>query len=55
MTCKINFDERYFGGYFSYSSGYYDASNPLNEIFVMSEGDIAYGTNVDNYSLSILK
>ena len=49
MAYSITIDERYFGGYFSNSSGYYDANNLLNETFVISEGGTAYGTNVDTF------
>ena len=47
---------------YSYPAGYYDASNILNEIFVIAENSTAYGTNsniystadIDTYSLGIL-
>ena len=62
MAYSSTVDERYGGGIYSTSSGYNDASNLLNEIFVISEGGVAYGTNVDaffsadidTYSLGIL-
>lgn len=49
MAYNVTVDERYFGGYLSNSSGYYDAPDLLNEIFVISEGVTAYGTNVDTF------
>ena len=49
MAYTSTVDERYFGGYFSNSSGFYDAPNLVNETFVISDGGIAYGTNVDDY------
>ena len=44
MAYDLTFDERYAGGCFSNSSRYNHASNLLNEIFVISEGDTASHT-----------
>ena len=50
MAYGLTIDERYIDGVYSYSAGYYDASNVLNEIFVIAENSTAYGTNSNIYS-----
>ena len=62
MAYDLTVDERYGGGIYQYSAGYYDAPNTLNETYVISQDGIAYGTNddiyltadIDTYSLGIL-
>ena len=36
-------------GFYTFPAGHYDASNLLNELFVIAESDPAYGTLVDDY------
>ena len=49
MAYGLTIDERYIDGVYSYSAGYYDASNVLNEI-TQAENSTAYGTNSNIYS-----
>ena len=49
MAYYYTFDERYAGGILEHSVGVYDASNLLNEYFVLAENSTGYGTLVDDY------
>ena len=50
MAWSSTFDERYVGGYLSYSADTYDASNLLNSTFTLANGETAYGNLTDAYT-----
>ncbi|MDB2501579.1 hypothetical protein N9X03_03745, partial [Planktomarina temperata] len=50
MAWSSTFDERYAGGYLSYSADTYDASNLLNSTFTLVDGQTAYGNLTDAYT-----
>ena len=49
MAYSYTVDERYAGGFLEYSAGVHDASNLLNEVYVLAENSIGYGTSIDDY------
>ena len=50
MAYNFIVDERYNGGYLSYSADTYDASNLLNSTFKLVDGQTAYGNLTDVYT-----
>ena len=61
MAYSSTVDERYGGGYYQYTAGYYDAPSTLNSIFFLKQDGFAYGTltynnllDQDVYSLGVL-
>ena len=50
MAYSNTVDERTAGGFYTYSAGYYDTSNLLNDLYVIAANDLAYGTLVDDYT-----